>query len=152
MIISLLPCMETVVKSTKSCEEQRYISLRDRNLFFLVESYWKVVLCVESWDTRTQGSPRCALTKEHKNSVLKTICERNNPRCLQYILLESEKPAVANLKLHDAKFTSTGNLNLTLEIETRHFELLRENDVETCVHQCLKENKCENFVLCNERG
>lgn len=144
--------MEILVKSTKSCEEQKYISLRERNLFFLLESYWKVVPCVESWDTRTQGSPRCALTEERKNSVLKAICERNNPRCLQYILLESEKPAVANLKLHHAEFTSAGHLNLTLEIETRLFEFLRKNDVETCVYQWLKENKCENFVLCNERA
>lgn len=144
--------MRTVDKSTKSCEEQKYISLSDSKLFFFVEFYWKVVLCVESGDPRTQGSPRYALTEEHENSLLKAICEKNNPRCLQYFLLESEKPAVANLKLHHAEFMSAGHLKLTLEIETRLFELLREDDVETCVYQCLRENKCENFVLCTERG
>lgn len=144
--------MGTEVKSTKSCEEQKYISLKNSNLFFFVECYWIVVLRDESGDPRTQGSPRYALTEEHKNSLLKAICEQNNPRCLQYILLESEKPEVANLKLHNAEFTSTGHLKLTLEIETRFFELLRENDVATCVYQCLKENNCENLVLCTERG
>lgn len=147
MVSSVKHKIRTVDTSTK----KEMFKFKRHQLFF-VDIYWKVVLCGESGDLRTQGSPRYTLTEEHKDCLLKAICGENNPRCLQYFLIKSEKPSVANLKLLYAEVMSDGHLKLIFEIKTILIELLRENDIETSVNQCLMENNCENFVLCTEKG
>lgn len=113
---------------------------------------WKIVLCAESTDLRTQGNPLYTLTEEDRNRFLKAIYDKSNPRCLQHFLLHSGKPALANLQLLNVEFTSDSHLKIIFVIETKYYELLQECDIETCVYQCLKENNCGDLLLCSERG
>lgn len=157
-IILLLHCVLSLYlkwegyKKPQNCKEQIFTSKRYSIVFFFVDCRWKVVLCAERGNVRTQGLPQYILTEKDKNRFLKALYDKCNPKCLQYYLLESEKLAVANLKQHHVEFTSDGYLKIIFEIERRYFELLQGCDVETCIYQFLKENGCRNLLLCSEKG
>ena len=102
-------------------------------------------------DQKTQRYHMDLLSKDDKNRFLNSLCNIENPKCLQKYLSSSSKPAVASIKVQHAEFTFP-KLTLNIVIETKFIELLREGDVETCIYQCLKENNCDDLVLCFEDG
>lgn len=118
----------------------------------MADYVWRVVLKVDSKDQRTQTCLQNTLTENDKNRFLGALVGESNPRCFTQFLLKSKNTAAANLKLLNAEFMPDGRFKLTVETQTRNITLLQQYDVETCVHQCLKENNCWDLLLCTETG
>lgn len=114
---------------------------------FISDFIWKFAFR----DQKTQHYYTHPLSQDDENRFLNSLCNIKNPKCLQRFLSASRKPAVANINVKHAEFTNT-HLKLSAVIETKLIELLREGDVETCIYLCLKNNNCEDLVLCLEDG
>lgn len=117
---------------------------------FISDYIWKFAIK----DQKTQKYYPHPLSQDDENRFLNSLCNIGNPKCLQRFLSASRKPAVANINVQHAKFTNT-HLKLSAVIETKFIELLEllgEVDVVTCIYLCLKNNNCEDLVLCFEDG
>lgn len=129
--------------------KNKYIK-KQEPFFFFADYDWKVVSKVKSEDQRTHDSDK--LTEDDKCRILTALLGEGNPRCLKHLLLNSKNQAVAKLKPQNAEFLPDDTLRLTLMMEKRNTALIRQDDVETCVYQCLKDNSCWDILLCTKKG
>lgn len=114
---------------------------------FISDILWKFAIR----DHKTQCCNVHTLSQDDENRFLNSLCNTENPKCLQSYISASRNPVVANIKVQHAEFANT-RLKLRVVIETKFIEKLREGDVETCVYQCLMNNNCGDLVLCLENG
>lgn len=114
-------------------------------MHFISDFYWKIA------QIDGTGHLRYTLKEEDHMRFSSAIDGKGNSRSLQSFFSNSKKTAVAELKLVETNVTEK-DLRITLQIETKFLEMLKENDLETCVYQCLRENNCGDILLCTETG
>lgn len=118
---------------------------------FISDSYWKIAQIDGTGHQSSSPPLRFTLKEEDQMRFSSAIDGKGNSRSLQSFFSNSRKTAVSELKLVETNVTEK-DLRITLQIETKFLEMLKENDLETCVYQCLRENDCGDILLCTETG
>jgi hypothetical protein len=117
----------------------------------VLDSYWKIAQIDRTGHQSSNTPLRYTLKEEDQKRLGSALDGGGNAGNLQSFLSTSRKPAVAKSKLLETRITEK-DLRIILQIETKFVELLRPNDLETCIYQCLRENNCRDILLCTESG